>query len=186
MIVVHCSGSRCDHRYTMKMLRYDHVHNNGWTDIGYHFYITLDGVVHACRPVERMGSHALGYNAHSIGICYEGGLSPSGCISDTRTPEQKESMKHLIQELHHRFPGIRTILGHRDLPGVQKACPCFDATKLQYTSWMLPDFLPLRGFFKSRIPPNLFNKLGRIQSGCALFLCRHISFIQHSTFNIHH
>ena len=116
----------------MKMLRYDHVHNNGWTDIGYHFYITLDGVVHACRPVERMGSHALGYNAHSIGICYEGGLSPSGCISDTRTPEQKESMKHLIQELHHRFPGIRTILGHRDLPGVQKACPCFDATKLQY------------------------------------------------------
>ena len=138
MIVVHCSGSRCDHRYTMKMLRYDHVHNNGWTDIGYHFYITLDGVVHACRPVERMGSHAIGYNAHSIGICYEGGLSPSGCISDTRTPEQKESMKHLIQELHHRFPGIRTILGHRDLPGVQKACPCFDATKLQYlldASW---------------------------------------------------
>ena len=116
----------------MKMLRYDHVHNNGWSDIGYHFYITLDGEVHACRPVERMGSHALGYNAHSIGICYEGGLSPSGCISDTRTPKQKESMKHLIQDLHHRFPGIRTILGHRDLPGVQKACPCFDATKLQY------------------------------------------------------
>ena len=132
MIVVHCSGSRCNHRYTMEMLRYDHVHNNGWTDIGYHFYITLDGVVHACRPVERMGSHAIGYNAHSIGICYEGGLSPSGCISDTRTPEQKEAMKHLIQALHHRFPGIRTILGHRDLPGVQKACPCFDATKLQY------------------------------------------------------
>ena len=132
MIVVHCSGSRCDHRYTMKMLRYDHVHNNGWTDIGYHFYITLDGVVHACRPVERMGSHATGYNAHSIGICYKGGLSPSGCISDTRTPKQKEAMKHLILDLHHRFPGIRTILGHRDLPGVQKACPCFDATKLQY------------------------------------------------------
>ncbi|RHC71524.1 N-acetylmuramoyl-L-alanine amidase, partial [Prevotella sp. AM34-19LB] len=21
--------------------------------------------------------------------------------------------------------------GHRDLPGMQKACPCFDATKLQ-------------------------------------------------------
>ena len=54
------------------------------------------------------------------------------------------------------------------------------------TSWMLPDSLPLRGLFKSRIPPNLFNKLGRIQSGCALFLCRHISSIQHSTLNIHH
>ena len=40
--------------------------------------------------------------------------------------------------------------------------------------------------FMSRLPPNLFNKLGRIQSGCALFLCRHISFSQHSTFNIQH
>ena len=41
--------------------------------------------------------------------------------------------------------------------------------------WMLPDSLPLRGFFMSRNPPNLFNKLGRIQSGCALFLCEAIS-----------
>ena len=54
------------------------------------------------------------------------------------------------------------------------------------TSWMLPDPLKLRGLFKSRNPPNLFNKLGRIQAGCALFLCRHISFSQHSTFNIQH
>ncbi|WP_233905546.1 hypothetical protein [Segatella copri] len=37
----------------------------------------------------------------------------------------------LIINLHHRFPDIKVILGHRDLPGVQKACPCFDATKLQ-------------------------------------------------------
>ena len=54
------------------------------------------------------------------------------------------------------------------------------------TSWMLPDPLKLRGLFKSRNPPNLFNKLGRIQAGCALFLCRHISFTQHSTFNTQH
>jgi len=115
----------------MEQLRHDHVEVNGWRDIGYHFYITLDGVVHPCRPVERMGAHALGYNAHSIGICYEGGLSPTGCISDTRTPQQKLAMERLIVELHRRFPAIRTVLGHRDLPGVRKACPCFDATKLQ-------------------------------------------------------
>ena len=116
---------------------------------------------------------------------FQGCLSPSGCISDTRTPKQKEAMKHLILDLHHRFPGIRTILGHRDLPGVQKACPCFDATKLQYlldASW----FSSIKRFFKSRIPLILFNKLGRIQSGCALPLCRHISFIQHSSFTSQH
>ena len=131
MIVVHCSGSRCNHRYTLEQLRHDHVVVNGWRDIGYHFYITQEGVVYPCRPLERMGAHALGYNAHSIGICYEGGLSPSGCISDTRTPAQKEAMKLLILRLHREFPDIKTILGHRDLPGMQKACPCFDATKLQ-------------------------------------------------------
>ena len=46
-------------------------------------------------------------------------------------PAQKEAMKLLILRLHREFPDIKTILGHRDLPGMQKACPCFDATKLQ-------------------------------------------------------
>ena len=128
MIVVHCSGSRCNHRYTMKMLRYDHVHNNGWSDIGYHFYITLDGEVHACRPVERMGSHALGYNAHSIGICYEGGLDANGRPADTRTPAQKAAMRELLKSLCTDYPEAE-ILGHRDLPGVHKECPSFNVKK---------------------------------------------------------
>ena len=128
MIVVHCSGSRCNHRYTLEQLRHDHVVVNGWRDIGYHFYITLEGVVYPCRPVERMGAHALGYNAHSIGICYEGGLSPSGCISDTRTPAQKASLKDLLKSLCTDYPDAE-ILGHRDLPNVHKECPCFDVKK---------------------------------------------------------
>ena len=131
MIVVHCSGSRCNHPYTMEQLWHDHVVVNGWRDIGYHYYITRDGVVHPCRPIERMGAHAKGYNAHTVGICYEGGLSATGCIADTRTPAQKVAMRQLIIDLHHRFPSIKTVLGHRDLPGVQKACPCIDATQLQ-------------------------------------------------------
>lgn len=53
MIVVHCSATRSNRRYTLEQLRHDHVAVNGWRDIGYHFYITLDGVVHTCRPIER-------------------------------------------------------------------------------------------------------------------------------------
>lgn len=82
-------------------------------------------------PVQRMGAHARGWNAHSIGICYEGGLDENGYVADTRTEEQKKAMEKLIVQLKIQFPCIRTILGHRDLPGVQKACPCFDATTLQ-------------------------------------------------------
>ena len=107
MIVVHCSGSRCNHPYTVEQLRHDHVDVNGWFDIGYHYYITRDGKVHECRPVERMGAHARGANANSIGICYEGGLDAKGCIADTRTAAQKDAMFWLIINLHHRFPDIR-------------------------------------------------------------------------------
>ena len=39
---------------------------------------TKDGLVHAMRPVEIMGAHVRGFNAHSIGICYEGGLNGEG------------------------------------------------------------------------------------------------------------
>jgi len=32
MIVMHCSASRCNRRYTLEQLRHDHVEVNGWTD----------------------------------------------------------------------------------------------------------------------------------------------------------
>ena len=34
-------------------------------------------------------------------------------------------MAKLIRELKKQFPKAR-IFGHRDLPGVQKGCPCYD------------------------------------------------------------
>ena len=104
---------------------------NHWRYIGYHFYILRNGRVEATRPLERMGAHAKGYNAHSIGICYEGGLDESGQPCDTRTWEQKVAMMKLIVQLHQQFPTIKAVLGHCDLPGVQKACPCFNASSLQ-------------------------------------------------------
>lgn len=131
MIVMHCSATRCNRAYTVQQLFHDHVEVNHWRFIGYHYYIRRNGRVEATRPLERMGAHAQGYNAHSIGICYEGGLDEKGLPTDTRTLEQKKAMMRLIVQLHQQFPTIKTVLGHRDLPGVQKACPCFDATTLQ-------------------------------------------------------
>ena len=65
-----------------------------------------------------------------IGIWYEGNLNEQGQFADTRTETQKRSMAALIRELKTRFPKAR-ILGHRDLPGVRKACPCYDVAKDQ-------------------------------------------------------
>ena len=33
MIVVHCSATRSNRRYTLEQLRHDHVAVNGWRDI---------------------------------------------------------------------------------------------------------------------------------------------------------
>lgn len=125
MIVIHCSATRCDRDYPFKTLDKDH-RSKGWNGCGYHRYITRDGTVHVGRPYEQVGAHVgPKYNPHSIGICYEGGLNAKGQPDDTRTEAQKRSMMELLRELSARFPKA-VILGHRDLPGVRKDCPCYD------------------------------------------------------------
>ena len=66
----------------------------------------------------------MGYNQHSIGVCYEGGLLPDGTPADTRTEAQKETLRKLLERLKTDYPDA-LIKGHRDLPGVKKLCPCF-------------------------------------------------------------
>jgi len=59
-------------------------------------------------------------------VCYIGGLPADGKTpQDTRTPEQRASLKRLLRELHGRYPKA-LIVSHHDL-NPQKACPCFDA-----------------------------------------------------------
>ena len=69
--------------------------------------------------------HALHYNAHSIGICYEGGLDEKGRPCDTRTPAQRATMLALLRSLKSAYPDAE-IKGHCELEGVHKDCPCFN------------------------------------------------------------
>lgn len=128
LLVVHCSATREDRDFPVEALRRCH-RERGFVDVGYHFYITRDGVVHACRPLHKMGAHAAGWNDHSIGICYEGGLDAEGRPADTRTVAQKCALMDLLRQLKSDYPHAR-ILGHCQLsPYIRKACPCFDAKR---------------------------------------------------------
>lgn len=124
MIVVHCSATRCDQPFTVEMLIRCHEERFGFT--GYHYYITRDGKTYQTCHLQLAGAHAKGYNAHSIGMRYEGGLDGHDNPADTRTNEQKLSLKELIRKLKKDYPRAE-VLGHRDLPNVAKECPCFDA-----------------------------------------------------------
>ena len=113
LIVVHCSATRADRDFTENDLEVCHRHR-GFNGAGYHFYIRKNGDIKNTRPLEKPGAHALGYNAHSIGICYEGGLDVRYRPADTRTEWQKHSLRVLIRTLLMDYPGCR-VCGHRDL-----------------------------------------------------------------------
>ena len=130
LIVVHCSATRCDRRFSVEDLIAWHDARFGFT--GYHYYITRDGQMYQTRHEQLVGAHAVGYNQHSIGVRYEGGLTPEGRPADTRTREQKAALNALVRRLKKAHPDAR-ILGHRDLPDVHKDCPCFDAVA-EYSS----------------------------------------------------
>ncbi len=123
-IIIHCTATPEDRVVRVKDLYQWHVTERGWSDIGYHFFIDLDGEIHECRPVERTGAHTKGENYASIGIAYAGGMSKDMIPKDTRNYEQKEAFELLLADLKDLYPRAR-IFGHKDFS--TKACPSFDA-----------------------------------------------------------
>lgn len=121
-IIVHCSATQEGKDY--RAAHIDRWHKQrGWRGIGYHYVVDLDGTVEKGRVVSQAGSHCYGRNAHSIGICYIGGLDSSGKPRDTRTPPQKAALLKLITNLTKIYHC--KVSGHRDY--AKKECPCFNA-----------------------------------------------------------
>jgi len=122
-IIIHCAATPEGRDIKTETIRSWHMKGRGWSDIGYHFVIELDGSIRNGRPVERIGAHVKGYNSTSIGICYVGGLDKSNNAKDTRTEAQKNSLIELIDSLRAVYKDA-TIHGHNEFSA--KACPSFD------------------------------------------------------------
>ena len=125
-IIVHCTATPEGKDYTVDDITRWHK-ERGFKTIGYHYVVYRDGSVHEGRPLAEGGAHCKGHNAHSIGVCYVGGLTADGRkAKDTRTLEQKEALVLLLVRLKTQFP-LANIHGHRDFAA--KECPSFDATR---------------------------------------------------------
>lgn len=143
-IAVHCTASPEGQALTVDQIRKQH-RKQGWSDIGYHYVIDLQGRVFLGRDVDLSGAHVSGYNANSIGVVYVGGLECDPRkkydqlkAKDTRTDAQKASLLSLLIDLRKLYPYAK-IQGHRDFSpdknhdGVISAdefikdCPSFDA-----------------------------------------------------------
>lgn len=125
-IIVHCTATPVRRDIGSAEIRRYHL-SQGWSDIGYHYVVRLDGTVEPGRSVSIPGAHCKGLNYCSIGVCYVGGvLDDFKTPADTRTTRQKESLRKLIANLRARYPGA-VVRSHSDF--APKACPCFDATR---------------------------------------------------------
>ena len=131
MIVIHCSAVRPDQTSSAAQIDTWHRRDNHWKfGIGYHYVIRRDGTIESGRPEWMVGAHCKNHNAHSIGVCYEGGLDIRGQPDDTRTENQKAAMRWLLRQLHRSYPKA-VILGHHDL-NPQKDCPCIPDVAHEY------------------------------------------------------
>lgn len=123
-IVIHCSATPEGKDFDAADI--DRWHKRrGWSGIGYHYVVKRDGTVERGRPERQIGAHVSGHNRHSIGIVYIGGVDSKGRPKDTRTPAQKVALRAVVETLKARYTAAR-VRGHRDFPGVAKACPSFD------------------------------------------------------------
>lgn len=150
LIVIHCSDSDVKAHDNVETIRSWHTlpkipkevakgiadgkipkseaykYGNGWSDIGYHYFIDKQGVVHSGRSEATTGAHVAGHNNGSIGICLSG--------RKLFTDAQFRSLESLLRELCKKYDlEKKDIVGHCDLQPA-KTCPNFDLHKL-ISSW---------------------------------------------------
>jgi N-acetylmuramoyl-L-alanine amidase len=146
-IIIHCSATRTGQDLRAKDI--DRMHRaRGFNQIGYNYVVDLDGTIESGRPLTISGAHCLGYNDHSVGICYIGGLDGNGQPADTRTDQQKAAIRELVATICKDYPIIE-VLGHRDTsPDLNdngiiepcewiKMCPCFEVRD-EFENFMRP------------------------------------------------
>lgn len=127
-VIIHCTATPEDRWVNTLDLYKWHVLERGWSDVGYHYFIDLDGEVFNCRPIKRIGAHTKGQNENSIGIAYAGGLDADGLACDTRNLKQKKALKQLLLQIKEEYKDIE-FFGHNDFSS--KKCPCFNV-KTEY------------------------------------------------------
>jgi len=143
VIVVHCSATPPD--WDIGVNEIDRLHaapadvmvtwwrpqpvrGRGWSGIGYHKVIRRDGSIEVGRRENQKGAHARGFNHASIAVCLIGGVNDQGMPEENFNKAQYESLRLQVAvwSRQYQWPDV---MGHGQLPDVNKACPSFDLSK---------------------------------------------------------
>ncbi len=133
-IVVHCTATPPE--TSIESIRNYWRNHLGWKNPGYHYIIKRNGEMVKINDEVNISNGVKDYNRYSIHISYIGGVDKDGKPVDNRTDAQKRSLFNKLVALSEKYPHA-IILGHRDFPGVTKACPSFDVR--QWLKYYTPD-----------------------------------------------
>lgn len=123
-LIVHCTATpqgatvASIQRYWRQVMK--------WNKPGYHIIVTPAGAAVRLASDSDVCNGVKGHNANALHVSYIGGVDANGKPVDNRTKEQKETMRLVLKAWREKYPTAR-IQGHRDFPGVAKACPSFPA-----------------------------------------------------------
>jgi len=111
IILHHAKSKKC----TIKDIENWHIDENGWSGIGYSYFVRKDGTVYEGRPINMIGAHTKGFNDVSIGICFEGDFE----IEHMNDTQMNTAIK-LINFVQETYPDT-VVKCHDDF--MRTACP---------------------------------------------------------------
>ena len=125
-LVIHCTATSPS--ATVNAIQNYWRNNLKWKSPGYHVIIDAEGKQYRLAEDDKVCNGVAGHNSYSLHVSYIGGIDLRGKPKDTRTAAQKRSIEEVLCHWREKYPSA-VIQGHRDFPGVKKACPSFDAKK---------------------------------------------------------
>lgn len=139
-LVIHCTATPQGREVTSADIRHWHTSpppaGRGWKQVGYTDIFHLNGGVERLVPNNDDGivdpleitNGVAGMNSRIRSIVYVGGMDITGKIAvDTRTREQRESLKKYVLDFIRMNPTVK-VAGHNQFDK-GKACPSFNVPK---------------------------------------------------------
>ena len=115
-VFIHCSASGNKKHDDVSVIRKWHK-ERGWSDVGYHYFITFDGTLQEGRDIERTPAAQRGHNTGTIAICLH------GLDYDDFTEDQFDTLRKLCGDIYIDIEDV-TFHGHCEVAA--KDCPVFD------------------------------------------------------------
>lgn len=124
-VFIHCSASDYGSHDDVSVIRKWHL-ARGWSDVGYHFFITKNGVIQNGRNLERTPAAQRGNNTGTIAICCH------GLRIEKFTIGQELALWDLCKSIYLSYSGNVSFHGHCEVS--TKSCPVFS-----YKDWLKLD-----------------------------------------------